>query len=46
MNLYTNENWSIQPEGRFFIVTYRTMHGNQERIFDNEADAKKFAYSL
>lgn len=46
MNLYHNEIWSIQKEGRFFIVTYRNMHGIKDAVFQTEQEARKFAYSL
>ena len=36
-NLYHNEIYSIQPEGRFWIVTYRSFNdGTKEKVFTSE----------
>jgi hypothetical protein len=45
-NLYSGEEWSVEPEGRFWIVTYRTMNGNKEKVFQSEDEARKFASTL
>jgi hypothetical protein len=45
-NLYSGEEWSIEPEGRFWIVTYKTMNGNKEKVFQSEDEARKFAKTL
>ena len=41
-NLGHNEISSITPEGRFWIVTYRTMDGTKEKSFESEKEAKQF----
>jgi hypothetical protein len=41
-NLGHNEEWSLEPEGRFWILTYSTMDGKKEKIFDSEDEAKKW----
>ena len=41
-NLGHNETWSLEPEGRFWILTYSTMDGKKEKTFDSEAEAKKW----
>ena len=41
-NLGHNEEWSLEPEGRFWILTYRTMDGKKEKSFESEAEAKKW----
>ena len=46
MNLYHNEVWSIESEGRFFIVTYRTNEGKKEKVFETEDEAKKFTNNI
>jgi hypothetical protein len=33
-NLYSGEEWSIEPEGRFWIVTYKTMDGKKKKYFN------------
>ena len=45
-NLYSGEEWSLQPEGRFWILTYRTIEGNKEKVFQSEDEAKKFISTL
>lgn len=45
-NLGHNEEWSIEPEGRFWIVTYKTMDGKKEKSFDSEKQARAFANTL
>jgi hypothetical protein len=46
MNLHHNEIYSIEQEGRFFIVTYRTIDGIKDAVFQTEKEAQEFAYSL
>jgi hypothetical protein len=41
-NLGHNEISSIHPEGRFWIVTYRTADGTKEKSFESEEEARKF----
>jgi len=41
-NLGHNEINSITPEGRFWIVTYRTKDGTKEKSFESEKEAKQF----
>jgi hypothetical protein len=45
-NLYSGEEWSIEPEGRFWIVTYKTMDGKKEKVFQSEDEAKEFTKTL
>jgi hypothetical protein len=45
-NLYPNETYSIEPEGRFWIVTWSTMDGKKEKVFQSEDEARKFASTL
>ena len=45
-NLYSGEEWSIEPEGRFWIVTYKTMDGKKEKVFQSEDEARKFTKTL
>ncbi len=45
-NLGHNEISSITPEGRFWIVAYRTMDGKKEKVFQSEDEARKFASTL
>ena len=45
-NLGYNEEYSIEPEGRFWIVTYKTMDGKKEKSFDSEKQARAFANTL
>ena len=39
-NLGHSEIWSLEPEGRFWILTYSTMDGKKEKSFESEAEAK------
>jgi hypothetical protein len=41
-NLGHNEISSIHPEGRFWVVTYRTADGTKEKSFESEEEARKF----
>jgi len=41
-NLGHNEISSLEPEGRFWIVTYRTMDGKKEKVFTDENEARAF----
>ena len=41
-NLGHNELASLEPEGRFWIVTYRTMDGKKEKVFTDEDEARAF----
>jgi hypothetical protein len=41
-NLGHGENYSIEPEGRFWIVTYKTIEGVKEKIFQSEEEAEDF----
>ena len=41
-NLGQNEISSIHPEGRFWVVTYRTADGTKEKSFESEEEARKF----
>jgi hypothetical protein len=45
-NLGHNEMYSIEPEGRFWIVTYTDMDGEKEKVFQSEDEARKFASTL
>jgi hypothetical protein len=45
-NLGHNEMYSIEPEGRFWIVTYTNMDGKQEKVFQSEDEAREFASTL
>jgi hypothetical protein len=45
-NLYSGEEWSIEPEGRFWIVTYKTMDGKKEKVFQSEDEAREFTKTL
>jgi len=45
-NLGHNETSSIHPEGRFWIVTYRTADGTKEKSFESEKEARKFYNTL
>jgi hypothetical protein len=46
-NLYHNESYSIQPEGRFWVVTYRSFNeGTKEKVFTSEEEARAFAKTL
>ncbi len=39
-NLGHNEEWSLAPEGRFWILTYRSKGGKKEKVFQSEDEAK------
>jgi len=41
-NLGHNETWSLEPEGRFWILTYSTMNGKKEKTFNSENEAKNW----
>ena len=41
-NLGHNEEWSLQPEGRFWILTYKTIDGKKEKVFQSEEEAKEW----
>jgi hypothetical protein len=41
-NLGHNETWSLEPEGRFWILTYSTMNGKKEKTFNSEDEAKNW----
>jgi hypothetical protein len=41
-NLGHNETWSLEPEGRFWILTYSTMDGKKEKTFNSEDEAKNW----
>jgi hypothetical protein len=41
-NLGHNEIWSLEPEGRFWILTYSTMDGKKEKTFNSEDEAKNW----
>jgi hypothetical protein len=45
-NLGHNEMYSIEPEGRFWIVTYTDMDGKKEKVFQSEDEANEFASTL
>jgi len=45
-NLGHNEIYSIEPEGRFWIVTYTDMDGKKEKVFQSEDEANEFASTL
>jgi hypothetical protein len=45
-NLYPNEIYSIEPEGRFWIVNWSTADGKQEKVFQSEDEAREFASTL
>ena len=44
-NLGHNEEWSLQPEGRFLILTYKTIDGKKEKVFQSEEEAKAWIKS-
>ena len=46
VNLYSGEEWSIEPEGRFWIVTYKTADGKKEKVFQSEDEAREFTKTL
>jgi len=39
-NLGHNEEWSLAPEGRFWILTYRSGGEKKEKVFQSEDEAK------
>ena len=41
-NLGHSEEWSPEPEGRFWILTYRAKGEKKEKTFDSEDEAKKW----
>jgi hypothetical protein len=45
-NLGHNEIYSIEPEGRFWVVTWSAMDGKKEKVFQSEDEARKFASTL
>jgi hypothetical protein len=45
-NLGHGEISSITPEGGSWIVSYRTMDGKKEKVFQSEDEARKFASTL
>lgn len=45
-NLGHNEIASLEPEGRFWVVTWRTMDGKEEKVFTDEDEARNFMYKL
>jgi hypothetical protein len=45
-NLGHNEIYSITPEGPYWIVNWRTMDGEQEKVFQSEDEARKFTSTL
>jgi hypothetical protein len=45
-NLGHNEIYSIEPEGRFWVVTWSTMDGKKEKVFQSEDEAREFASTL
>ena len=45
-NLDPNETASLEQEGRFWIVTHRTMDGKKKKAFQSEDEARKFYNTL
>ena len=45
-NLDPNETASLEQEGRFWVVTYRTMDGKKKKAFQSEDEARKFYNTL
>ena len=45
-NLGHNETASLEQEGRFWIVTHRTMDGKKKKAFQSEDEARKFYNTL
>lgn len=41
-NLYHNEEWSLEPEGPHFILTYQAADGKKEKVFNSEPEAKEW----
>jgi hypothetical protein len=45
-NLGSGEIYSIEPEGRFWIVSWRGMEGPKEKVFSSEDEAREFVSTL
>jgi len=45
-NLGHNEIASLTPEGRFWIVSWRGMDGDKEKVFTDEDEARAFMNTL
>ena len=45
-NLGHNETASLEPEGRFWIVSWRGMDGPKEKVFTDEDEAREFMDNL
>ena len=45
-NLDPKETASLEQEGRFWVVTYRTMDGKESKPFQSEDEARKFYNTL
>ena len=45
-NLDPKETASLEQEGRFWVVTYRTMDGKESKSFQSEDEARKFYNTL
>lgn len=46
-NLGHNEIYSLEQEGRFWIVTYRSFNeGTKEKVFTLEKEAREFMKTL
>jgi len=45
-NLGHNETASLTPEGRFWIVSWRGMDGDKEKVFTDEDEARAFMNTL
>jgi len=46
-NLRHNEIYSLEQEGRFWIVTYRSSNkGTKEKVFTSEKEAREFMKTL
>lgn len=45
-NLGHNEISSIHPEGNSWVVTYKTMDGTKDKVFNSEEEARKFYNGL
>ena len=41
-NLGHNEEWALEPEGRFWNVTYKTIDGKKEKVFQSEEEAREW----
>lgn len=42
VNLYPGEEWSLEPEGSYWIVSYRTINGKEEKSFKSEDKAREW----